>query len=406
MRITISNQITDDFLPLDISADMDLNDLVALLELDCGFDRGKHDLWFANQILAVGDTRTLEQLGLVNDELLAIRFKTGAMQSDISRTGNVSDDTIVEQFRQQVAQNSAVRSQLTTSNPEFANIIDDPAAFRERAGPYLLQSMNPQGTHQNPFGIPQREYEQLMQNPDDPANQERINTLISQQEIDEQMRNALEFTPEVFTPVHMLYINLEINGTPVKAFVDSGAQTTIISTKLAQETGLFRLIDKRFQGEAHGVGVQKILGKIHVAQVKIETQHIPCSFTVIDTHVNMLLGLDMLKRHQACIDLKDNVLRIAGVETRFLSEAELPKDFDAKTLEATAASGTNFQAPSQPPVVTQTPLPAGPHRTATREYPVAVVNQLMDLGFSKRDVEAALEQANGNADVAAAILFQ
>lgn len=42
--------------------------------------------------------------------------------------------------------------------------------------------------------------------------------------------------------------------------------------------------------------------------------------------MDMLLGLDMLKRHQCTIDLQKNVLRIGttGTETSFLPENELP----------------------------------------------------------------------------------
>ncbi|SCU92403.1 LAFA_0F10198g1_1 [Lachancea sp. 'fantastica'] len=405
MRLTINNEVTDDFFTLDVSSDMELKDLTALLQLDCGFNSGIHELWFTNRALNALGSETLLQTGLVEDEMVAIRAKNRSETGNRTTTGGfaTTQDALVEQFRQQVAQNPAVRAQLAQSNPEFATIVDDPVAFRERAGPYVLQGLNPQATqNRNEFGIPQQEYDRLMRNPTDPANKERLDELKSQQEIDEQMRNALEFTPEMFTPVHMLYINLEINGTPVKAFVDSGAQTTIISTKLAQKTGLHRLIDKRFQGEAHGVGVQKILGKIHVAQVKIETQYIPCSFTVIDTHVDMLLGLDMLKRHQSCIDLQNDVLKIAGVETKFLSEAELPKDFDARVLGTAAAGETSVQNPQTSRNVPKTPVVA----PSATQYPESAVRQLMDLGFSRTEVLKALQQANGNSDVAAALLFQ
>lgn len=71
----------------------------------------------------------------------------------------------------------------------------------------------------------------------DPAVQARIEQSIAQTNINHNLTTALDLHPESFAPVSMLYVALRVNNTELTAFVDCGAQATIMSLKCAEHCG-------------------------------------------------------------------------------------------------------------------------------------------------------------------------
>lgn len=192
-----------------------------------------------------------------------------------------------------------------------------------------------------------------------------------------------------------------------------------------------RLVDRRFAGIAQGVGTAKILGRVHSAQLKVADLHLPCSFTIMEGRaVDFLFGLDMLKAHQACIDLEKNVLRIQGREVKFLSEHELPEKARNPELAEAQASGSGSGSASgsgapaaEPPAhfpgsgqtLGAAPAPVGASRgpsaaqtapAAQSRYPEDHISMLMGLGATREAAINSLDAAGGNIDVAASLLFQ
>ena len=173
------------------------------------------------------------------------------------------------------------------------------------------------------------EYIRLMNSdPNDPEVQQKIAKIIQKKNIDENLRQAEEYMPETLFPVHMLFINLEINKKKVVALVDTGAQSTIMSQALCEKCDLFNLCDTRFSGIAKGVGTGKIIGTVHAAQMKIQNKVLMAKITVLEnSSIGFIFGLDNMRAHRCTIDLKENGLIFPdiGVTAKFLSDGEIKK---------------------------------------------------------------------------------
>uniref|UniRef100_A0A161MQ01 Protein ddi1-like protein 1 n=1 Tax=Triatoma infestans TaxID=30076 RepID=A0A161MQ01_TRIIF len=149
---------------------------------------------------------------------------------------------------------------------------------------------------------------------------------------------ARALIPEFFSHTQWLYINCKVNGYPAIALVDSAAEITTMTENLAEKVGCQRLIDLKYGGSAKGLGTLRIKGRINLALLMIEDVVLLSSFAIVNTDlVDIIIGLDNLKRHKCSIDFENNVLHIKSTNTKtpFLKEEELPPALRRCTIEQT-----------------------------------------------------------------------
>lgn len=364
MQLTVAFSDSEVILAVDVSTDMSVKDLGAYVLEESGFKvSGGLEMYHHNRKL--DPDATLSTAGLNdNDVVLAVTGPDESVQESLNSQ--------IEAARQQILYNPEMFTQLSQRMPDLAAAIHDPETFRE--------------AYTRAYGTDARSAEQ--------------------QAIDQNLALAMEEMPEAFAPVTMLFASIEVNGHPVKAFVDSGAQTTIMSPECAEKCELSHLIDKRHRGMAYGVGQAKILGRIHMAPVKIGSSFFPCAITVIEgTNIDFLMGLDALYHHRAIIDLKRNLLIVGKEEVLFLPESEIPKSMFPEDAQPNTTNGDNL--PQRRPQSNPSQLKPGASAPAPKgaNFDSESISTLMKLGFSREQAVRALEQTGGNVELAASLLF-
>ncbi|OJT05330.1 DNA damage-inducible protein 1 [Trametes pubescens] len=417
MELTFITELGQSFV-VEIDPNMELENVMALLEAESGIPVAEQSLSHEGRDLS-NPKATMREAGVGDHAMLLLRRRVNVAGRSVEQDS--------EMMRLQLLGDPALMGRLRATNPEMARAAQsNPARFAE-----LLHQ-----THARQLEA-ERERSMLEGDPFDIEAQRRIEEAIQQQAVLENLEHALEYSPESFGRVTMLYIPVEVNGHPVKAFVDSGAQSTIMSPECAEACGIMRLVDRRFAGIARGVGTARILGRVHTAQLKLEDLYLACSFTIMEGRdVDLLFGLDMLKTHLACIDLEKNVLRIKGREVRFLSEHELPEkarqldsgegdipDGTHGSSAASAASGSGLgQPPAQPfpgggHTLGAAPAPVGAGRgrgapglqpvqaQAQSRYPEGTIQMLMGFGATREAAVGALDAVGGDLEMAASLLF-
>ncbi|KAK3680803.1 DNA damage-inducible protein 1 [Vermiconidia calcicola] len=450
-RLTISiiapnHALDQEILSLDLAPGLSIADLKGFVHAETNLPQASQQFYLNNTPIA-GDNKTLEEAGIKDGDMLDMLMRQPQQENNMGsqrrqqnsqRRPPGTNPQEIEGARSSILNNPAAMTQVREQRPALAEAVNDPERFKEVWMDMIREDENRESER----------LEQMRLLNEDPFNvdaQRKIEEMIRQEKVQENLQFAYEHNPEVFGRVTMLYVPTEVNKHPVKAFVDSGAQTTIMSPSCAETCGIMRLIDRRYSGVAKGVGTAQILGRVHSADIKIGNATMSCSFTVMEgKDVDLLLGLDMLKRFQAVIDLKQNKLVFGdGNEVEFLGEAEIPKYLEEALqseptisgpngTEIGAQSGTvkpagtsagssstngafrgqgqalrsssNSKAPaSNGPAHAPTPAASAP---AQSSHPKAAIEQLVSLGFARDQAIAALDACDGNVEYAAGLLFQ
>jgi DNA damage-inducible protein 1 len=187
--------------------------------------------------------------------------------------------------------------------------------------PFLNQNqMINQG---NSFDNSMTNYESQLYNAD---TQRKIEDQIQQNRLNQLQTETYENYPELFVPTEMLFIKGKINNLATEIFIDTGAQTTVISKEFAEKANILKNVDQRYKTLIMGVGNQTSFGRIWQIYVEIQNRFFVFSAVVLENFSHdVLLGLDMMKRHRCIIDLPSHKLKfgLEQVEADFLKDHEV-----------------------------------------------------------------------------------
>jgi Aspartyl protease len=128
--------------------------------------------------------------------------------------------------------------------------------------------------------------------------------------------------------------------TPITCIVDTGAQLTVLSKEAAQRVGVLHLLDRRYAGQATGVGSCRVLGRIPAGALllHLSTTTVPSpAITVLDNNsmgMELLLGLDFMRDTGAILDLREEEMAIQVAGEKVIIPFLRPKKGTGKECDA------------------------------------------------------------------------
>ena len=310
MQITVTNESGGIF-PFEVNLELTLQDLKAILQAEMPATGAEEMVLLHHMNPMMEERRTLQDYNVQDGDF--IMLVNSISSSHPFHPASSSQETAAPGSAMAPVQTPPIATQVDPNDPDAIrrHLLSHPrelALLRQRNPPLALalDNSNPQvfrdalKQYRDKISEVERDRIRMLNaDPMDPTVQAKIAQDIQQRNIQENMETAIEFTPESFGHVVMLYVSIKVNGVPVTALVDSGAASTVMSESCAERCGVMRLVDRRFATVAIGVGTQKVIGKVHLGTIQIGEDMLTTAFQVLQNQTeDMLLGLDTLRRHQ------------------------------------------------------------------------------------------------------------
>lgn len=198
-RITLNIQNPEneeqDLLTLEVFPDMTISTLRDSIQAETRIPQTSQHIYHNGRLIEDA-SKTMEELGIGDGEMLALHIRdmrgsTGV--PDTGRRGQLRRRHGVEQdpefIRLQILGNPAMRAEIARQQPDVAAALEDPARFAEMINQSAERERRERMERQ-------MQIERLNADPFDVDAQARIEEMIRQERVMENLQNAMEHNPE------------------------------------------------------------------------------------------------------------------------------------------------------------------------------------------------------------------
>ncbi|KAG5461524.1 MAG: hypothetical protein BJ554DRAFT_6266, partial [Olpidium bornovanus] len=299
--------------------------------------------------------KTLAQCGVADDDILLLRDVPTAQPSadnqdariEALRQSILADQSMLHRLR-------AVRLSLSAAGP--GRFCGSCPTTRRRSQKFLNSAraiQNPPGkTSIAQFDLPMAD---LIQN--DPGGFARAYKEQDRRRQEKAAQLAADF---VSTPLQQTLHDADPFDVEAQKKIEEAIRRERIAENMESAyehhpEAFINVSHAGYSGIARGVGTAKIIGRVHMHAIKVGKLHLPCTFTVMEVRATDFSASRArararfrrygtrcesssersvyfeetfrdLRTSRACIDLKNNCLRVHDEAVEFLAESEIPLD--------------------------------------------------------------------------------